>query len=201
MTFICASGMYLNSTVVVFQSFIFHIASIALSIYLMCYVQNPMNSENSRKYALAALAFQLGFNLGPAIHQIAHFNPEILSKAILYTSTAFTSFTAISLFSKRRSLLFLGGIAFTLFQGMMLYRFLGFLTGFGGAQGLTYLFIMLFIDCCFLIYNTQLMIERAERGTKDVPSDTMHLFLDLLRLFVRILSILLELSSDKKKKK
>lgn len=115
MTFICASGMYLNATFSFAQNFIFHIASIALSIYLMCYVSNPMNPENSRKYALAALAFQLGFNLGPAIHQIAAFKPEILSKAILYTGCAFTSFTGVALFSKRRSMLFLGGIAFTIF--------------------------------------------------------------------------------------
>merc|ERR1719322_978407 len=99
----------------------------------------------------------------------------------------------MALFSKRRSFMFLGGIAMTIFQGMMFYRFFGFLTGMGG-QGLVYLMIMLFVDCCFLIYHTQLIIEKSERNMADVPTDTMNLFLELFKLFVRILRILLEMS-------
>ena len=200
MTLFCATGAYLNASFVIAQNFLFHILSIGFSIYLMCYVSNIYKPEENRKYALALLAFQLGFNIGPALHQIAQFQPEILIKAVGFTATAFISFTCMALFSKRRSLLFLGGIGMTMFQGMMFYRFFGFLTGMGG-QGLVYLMIMLFVDCCFLIYHTQMIIEKSERNMADVPTDTMNLFLELFKLFVRILRILLELSDKKDKKK
>ena len=158
MTLFCTAGAYLNASFVIAQNFIFHIASIAFSIYLVCYVSNVYKPENNRKYALALLAFQLGFNIGPALHHIGHYQPDILIKAVGFTATAFISFTCMALFSKRRSFMFLGGIAMTIFQGMLFYRLFGFLTGMGG-QGLVYLMIMLFTDCCFLIYHTQLIIE------------------------------------------
>ena len=46
-----------------------------------------------------------------------------------------------------------------------------------------------------------MMIEKAENGQKDVPVATMHLFMDLVMLFIKILKILLELSGNKDKKK
>lgn len=64
---------------------------------------------------LAALAFQMGFNLGPVMHLLVELEPMIVVQALLYTVCAFVSFSAISLFSKRRSYLFLGSIIITLF--------------------------------------------------------------------------------------
>ena len=48
-----------------------------------------------------------------------------------------------------------------------------------------------------MIYDTQVIIERAERGDKDVPLHAMTLFIDLFELFIRILQILIELNKDK----
>lgn len=143
---------------------------------------------------LAALAFQLGFLVGPAIHRIAEVNPKLLVQALLYTGMAFTSFSAISLFSKRRSLLFVGGIIVTMIQCMLLYRLIGWLTGFG-SFGLGYMMCGLFLACLYIIYDTQVIIERAERGDKDVPTHTMLLFVDLFDLFIKIVRILQELSN------
>lgn len=75
---------------------------------------------------------------------------------------------------------------------MMLYRLIGWLTGFG-SFGLTYLMFGLLIACLYIIYDTQVIIERAEQGDKDVPTHTMLLFVDLFDLFIKILRILQEL--------
>ena len=52
----------------------------------------------------------MGFLVGPTMHLLVSVYPELVLQAVLYTATAFTSFTAISMFSKRRSFLFVGGI-------------------------------------------------------------------------------------------
>ena len=83
---------------------------------------------------------------------------------------------------------------------MMLYRLFGWLIGYQ-AYGLTYLMFGLLTACLYVIYDTQLIIERAERGDKDVVAHTMMLFFDLLQLFVKILQILLELKKNEENKK
>jgi FtsH-binding integral membrane protein len=93
----------------------------------------------------------------------------------------------MSLFSKRRSFLFLGGIISTMIQTMIMYRLIGWLTGYGGGIGLGYMMISLFLACIYIIYDTQMIVERAENGDKDVPTHTMMLFIDLFELFIRII--------------
>ena len=68
-------------------------------------------------------------------------------------------------------------------------------------DNLQYLMITLLVACMYVIYDTQMIIENAERGNRDVPKDTMMLFVDLIDLFVKVLRVLIELSEDKKKKK
>lgn len=83
-------------------------------IFMVCQINNVYKSEKERLAYLAGLAFSFGFLVGPVINMIADVEPEILIQAILYTGTAFVSFSLISLMSKRRSWLFLGSIIVTL---------------------------------------------------------------------------------------
>ena len=55
----------------------------------------------------------------------------------------------------------------------------------------------LFMACLYIIFDTQVIVEKAESGDKDVPTHTMMLFIDLFELFIRILQILIELNKDK----
>lgn len=138
--------------------------------------------------------------MGPFIHAVAEFEPQILIQAILYTSVAFVSFSCISLLSKRRSYLFLGGIIMTIVQCMCLYSL--FSWGFGfRAFALPYLICGLLVACLYIIYDTQVIIERAEHGDKDVPTHAMMLFIDLFDLFIKILRILMELKENERKKR
>jgi FtsH-binding integral membrane protein len=199
-TIICGTGMFVNASIF-FSGFLAEIASMILMIYLVCQVANRDNSENFRMGCLAGIAFQLGFLVGPVMHHIAHANPQILIQAVAYTACAFTSFTAISLFSKRRSYLFLGGIIMTMVNLMFTYKLMSWMFGYGFIQvGLPYLMFSLFVTCLFIIYDTQLIVERAESGDKDVAGHTMMLFFDLFELFIKIVQILMKLNEDKKNK-
>jgi len=85
---------------------------------------------------------------------------------------------------------------------MIMYRLFGWLFGWR-TYNLTYLLFGLLIGCLYIIYDTQMIVERAERGDKDEISHAMILFVDLFELFIRILQILIELqkSEEGKKKK
>jgi len=63
-----------------------------------------------------------------------------------------------------------------------------------GAQ----LWLGLVIFCGFVLYDTQLIIEKANHGNRDYVRDALELFLDFVQLFIRIAIIL---AKDKKKKR
>lgn len=138
--------------------------------------------------------------MGPYIHLVADFHPEILVQALTYTGIAFVSFSLVSLMSKKRSYLFLGGVISTLTLCMALYGLFSFCFG-SHRFGLPYMMCGLFVACLYIIYDTQVIIEKAERGDKDVPTHAMMLFVDLFVLFIRILQILIELQSENSKSK
>lgn len=191
--------MYLNSAFIV-SGFFLQIASMILSIYLVFQVLNRNKTEDHRSLCLGALAFQLGFLVGPVIHHLAEFEPQILIQALVYTGVAFTSFSVISLFSKRRSFLYLGGLIMTIVNVMIFYRLIGWLLGYS-AFNMAYLMVGMFVACLYIIYDTQVIVEKAERGDKDVPTHTMTLFIDLFDLFIRILQILMKLNEDKREER
>lgn len=139
----------------------------------------------------------MGFGAGPTMHSLMHFHPDIVIQALLYTATAFVSFSLVSLCSKRRSYLFVGSIIATIIQTLILYRLFSWLFGYNYFYGtMPHLLLGLFLACLYIIYDTQIIVERAESGDKDVPTHTLMLFIDLFQLFIKILQILMELQKD-----
>jgi FtsH-binding integral membrane protein len=192
---VCAFGMWLNTAHII-SGFFMQLLSFGLTIYLICQIANRRNSEDMRMFYLAGLAFQMGYLVGPFINHLVEVEPMIVIQALIYTGAAFVSFSLISLCSKRRSYLFLGGIIATIIQALILNNLIRWMTGYG-FHGMPYLLVGLFLSCIYIIYDTQIIIERAERGDKDVPTHTMMLFIDLFDLFIRILKILMELNKNK----
>ena len=79
----------------------------------------------------------------------------------------------------------------------MLYSLISWFTG--NVIGIGYVMVQLFVTCCMIIYDTQVIVEQSERGNRDVPSHTLILFEDLFRMFIQIVKILIELQEDGKK--
>ena len=202
-TGVCALTAYLNANLVI-NGFIAMMLVMAANVYLCYKVTNIYDNDRSRIGYLWALSGMFGLLLGPVLHQINLINPMILIQAVSYTAIVFGSFTAVALFSKRRSYLFLGGIISSMVSAMFWYRMINWMFGtqaYYEGPGMFYLMCGLFVACMYIIYDTQIIIEKAERGDKDVPTHTMILFLDLIDLFMKILQILIKLSEDKDKKK
>ena len=122
--------------------------------YLIYQVKNPQRSESEQSGFMLLISFLMGFVTGPGINMIAEVAPELLIQAALYSSAAFGSFSAVSLFSQRRSYLFLGGIIMTMMQVMCFYSLIGWLFSSGNMFGLGYLMCGLFIACLWIIFDT-----------------------------------------------
>jgi len=175
-TLSCVVGMYLNSTFM-FTGFLMTLASIFGMIYFMYQVNSSSNSESTQIGYLLAFAFFMGFQAGPGIHHIAAVDPQMLTQAVAYTGTSFASFSAISLFSQRRTFLFLGGVIMTMMQAMALYSIFSWLGG--STIGLGYIMVSLFMTCLWIIFDTQIIVEQAEQGQRQVAKHAMTLFMDL----------------------
>ena len=63
----------------------------------------------------------------------------------------------------------------------------------GSVLGLGYVMMSLLVTCMMLIFDTQMIVEQSERGNRDVPQHTMMLFIDLFKMFVKIVRVLIEL--------
>ena len=149
----CAAGMYIN-TFFLLQGFIAMILFMIARSYIMIQIKNPSLPERTQIAYMLFAAFLMGFVAGPGIHMVAEVAPEILMQAVLYSGAAFGSFSAVSLFSARRSYLFLGGIIATMMQVMFFYQLIGWLFSSGSMFGLGYLMCGLFICCLWIIFDT-----------------------------------------------
>ena len=100
----------------------------------------------------------MGFLVGPLMHHLAEFEPMILIQAVTYTAIMFGCFTAVALFSKRRSMLFLGGLISSILSCMFWYRMICWMFGshrYGmGEFGMVYLMVGLLTACLYVIYDT-----------------------------------------------
>ena len=184
---VCALAMYINAYTILMTGFFSQILVFIGLGYLMYKISDKSQKEETRLGYLWALAFAMGYLVGPVMHMVAEIDQMILVNAVVYTAIMFGSFTAISLFSKRRSYLFLGGVIFSLSSAMFWYSLTSWLVGSGfKTDSLLYIMTGLLMACLYIIYDTQIIIERAERGDKNVPEHTMTLFIDLFDLFIRI---------------
>lgn len=107
----------------------------------------------------------------------------------------FACFSAAAMFAPTRLSIYAAGMLSATLLVTSILGLVSFFTGYGAISGV-HLFLGLVTFSLYTVFDTQLMIRRAELGYTDVPMHTLQLFLDFVNLFVRILKLL----SDKKKK-
>lgn len=137
----------------------------------------------ARLAMLLGFGFMQGWEAGPLVQTVLDCEPETVLMALVGTLFAFVSFSATALFSPRRSHLYLGGLLGTL--SLMLF-FSSFISRLFSVN----LYLGLFIVCAYVIYDTQVIVERAELGDCDDVHGAVSLFTDLFGAFVRLLVIL-----------
>jgi len=174
------------------------VASIVTNIWLFTI---DFNAQTQQKCfaLLSATAFFTGIYLNPLIHLAINIDPQLVMTALLVTTLIFLCFSLSALFTQKRTYLYLGGLLAT---GTSIMFVLSLMNLFGRSQLLfdVNLYLGLAIVCGYILYDTQLIIERANNGDMNYVKHALLLFIDLVDLFVRILIILIKNSQKREKK-
>lgn len=163
------------------------------SMVLICAIHCDPDKENAPRRIAILSAFGLleGVVLAPLINMAIEVDPYIIITALLCTCLIFGCFSMAALVAKRRSFLFLGGI---LSSALTMLVVLGVVSIFLPALKLVWLQIYggLILFSAFVVYDTQIIIERAAAGSKDFAGHALMLFLDFANIFVKILRLYLQ---------
>jgi len=195
-----SAGAYLNmmNAFIAGRSFISLIATVGLMFWLFSTPHTKKNL-NKRLAILSGIGFFVGADTAPLLNLAVRINPSLIVTAFLTTSSIFVCFTLSALFARRRTYLFLGGILSTacmvmlfsvLFRGFMSIGMMKFYIYAGAA-----------LTVAFVLYDTQVIIERYMNGDDDFIKHSVDLFLDFIQLFRYLLVILSMNENDKKRKR
>ncbi|CAM9818851.1 unnamed protein product, partial [Laminaria digitata] len=168
------------------------LATMLAGLGAMMWLAFDQDKTNYSKRTGILLLFGLlqGFSLGTLIDVVLRVDPAILVTALLATTTVFVCFAGAALLAKRRSYLYLGGI---LSSGLMVLLAASVLNMFMRTDFLlsVQLYAGLAIFCGYVIFDTQLIVEKAARGDRDFAWHAAELFIDFVGIFVRICIILM----------
>ncbi|XP_023343384.1 probable Bax inhibitor 1, partial [Eurytemora carolleeae] len=172
-------------------------AGLALGLFF-----TPDNGKNrpARLGMLLGFAFLTGLGLGPLLDLAIMMNPSIVPSALMLTCMVFACFSGAALFAPDGKYLYLGG---SLLSGLSTLFFLGLLNIFFRSQLLfqAHLYLGLAIFCGFIMFDTQVIIEKARRGDKDFIAHSLDLFIDFIQIFRKVLIILMQKKTNKEESK
>lgn len=184
----------------------YHIGSVAwafvgivLAMGIMFTSSSSSPQTQSTRWALL-FGFGLceGLALGPLIELVLEIDSSIVLQALVATVVIFGCFSLSALYAQRRSMLYLGAI---LSSALSVLVWLSFLNIFFRSNLLfdinLYGGLLLFMG--YVVFDTQVIVELASHGVYDVQGHALHLFIDLVGIFVRVLIILSKNKKEKKK--
>jgi len=159
---------------------------IGLIIWL---TMTPEEEVQKRISILLGFGLVQGLSLGPIIQSSLDIDPSIVTTAFFGTVCIFGCFSASAYYAPRRSYLFLAG---TLGSAVSCLMMIGLVNIFARSSLLmnVSLYGGLLVFCGFVCFDTQMIIEKASNGNKDVVRDSLELFLDFASVFIRLLAIL-----------
>ncbi|CAF4120570.1 unnamed protein product [Rotaria sp. Silwood2] len=139
-------------------------ASIITSIWLFTI---DLNARTQIKCfgLMSVTALFIGIYLSPLINLAINVDPQIVITAFLLTTTIFICFTLSALLTRKRTYLYLGGLLGTGTSVMIILSLMN-VFGFGQSQLIfnINLYLDLFIACGYILYDTQLIVQRAVQG-------------------------------------
>lgn len=139
--------------------------------------------------AFFLFSFATGLGFGPLLQVISVVNPETIPTALLGTALIFVSFSLASLYTRRRYYLFLGAIITSAASILATFSLMNlFIRSPAIYQAELYIGLALF--CAFVVFDTQLIVEKRRAGDTDFIWHTLDLFIDFVEIFRHLLIIL-----------
>eukprot|EP01054_Gregarina_sp_Poly1_P010337 Gregarina_sp_Poly_1__10336@NODE_733_length_6558_cov_196_911416_g76_i2_p2_GENE_NODE_733_length_6558_cov_196_911416_g76_i2NODE_733_length_6558_cov_196_911416_g76_i2_p2_ORF_typecomplete_len293_score19_80Bax1I/PF01027_20/2_9e24DUF4781/PF16013_5/2_3e02DUF4781/PF16013_5/0_38Phage_holin_8/PF16931_5/2_3e03Phage_holin_8/PF16931_5/0_095SLATT_3/PF18184_1/0_82SLATT_3/PF18184_1/5_8e02_NODE_733_length_6558_cov_196_911416_g76_i2121999 len=150
--------------------------------------------------AFGGFSFSTGLTLVGLLLHAMFFDPRILFTALLGATAIFTSLTFSALLSPRRSYFFLSSVLGTLTTYLLFASLAGifipssflfsFLTWGGLIGGIGYTLV-----------DTQIMSESIRQGNRNAVTHCLMLYMDAIRVFVYLLSILLRREENRERRR
>ncbi|CAB3377100.1 Hypothetical predicted protein [Cloeon dipterum] len=175
------------------------LGAVGLLIGLMA-TRNSKQNQPMRMGMLAALAYCIGTNLVPLLDSVLKVDPSIVVTALLSTSVVFVSFSMCALLAERGKWLFLGAPLLSLMNVMLLLLTLSIFTGTYAFMFNANVYLGLLAMCGFVLFDTQLIVEKRLMGDDDYIGHSVDLFIDLVGIFRRLLIILTKKEQDSRNK-
>ncbi|KAH3826748.1 bax inhibitor 1-like [Dreissena polymorpha] len=173
------------------------LAGIGLMIWLAATHHSKAN-EPKRLGIFMGFAFFMGISLGPLMDMVIRIDPSIIMTAFMGTCVVFIGFSLAALFNTNRTFLYMGGFLLSSLSWLCLA---GFMNIFFRSQMIwnVQLYGGLLLFCAFVLYDTQLIIEKVRHGDDDYIWQSVDLFLDFINIFRRLMIILASKEEGKKK--
>lgn len=153
------------------------------------FISNTPSNSMVRHGALYGMGFSQGWLVSPLVSSVLVVDPNTVLITIVATVLIFGSFTMSAYYSPRRQYMYLGGILGTVVSLMMLASLMNAWIG-SPMLASAELYVGLLVFSLYVLYDTQIIVERAESGRRDPVLHALMLFSDLAAIFVRLLVIL-----------
>ncbi|KAI8926671.1 inhibitor of apoptosis-promoting Bax1-domain-containing protein [Entophlyctis helioformis] len=162
---------------------------VAMFASLVAFLFTPPSSTDTRAGILYAFAFFKGLSLGPVIEIVTLTNPGAVTVAMGATALIFACFSLSVLYSPRRQVFMTVGLLSSLLSTLFWVQLANLFLGSASLYSLE-LLMGLAAFSLFVVYDTQVIIAKAEMGSKDHLRHALELYSDAIGVFVRILAIL-----------
>jgi len=166
---------------------------------IMLLRQTPQHEDQKRLGILAALGFFKGASVGPLIEYAMYVDPSIIVTAFLGAAMIFACFTAAALVAKRRSYLYLGGTLASITSFMFITSLMNLFFRSNGMMQL-HLYLGLFTFIAYVLFDTQMIVEKVSAGDKDHIWHAVELFIDFVEIFYRLVIILMKNQQNAQRK-
>lgn len=142
-----------------------------------------------RTAAFHFFAFLDGCAAGPLLSVVTDIDPRIPAMAFLGGAMVFACCSISAIFARRKSYLFLSSFLFTGLFGLLLVSFLHrFWPRLVPVMPMLYIGLLMF--CGFVLYDTQIIIEKAHAGERDHLKHALELFIDFVAIVRHIMVIM-----------
>jgi len=178
---------------------LYALLSMGLVMGLMATPDNGKN-RSTRMGLLLAFSFFSGLGTGPLLDMAIRINPSIIPNAFMLSGMIFACFSGAALFAPDGQYLYLGG---TLMSGLSALFWMGLMNLFFQSQLIfqVYLWGGLLLFCGFIMWDTQVIIEKRKRGDRDFIKHSLDLFIDFMQVFRRVVILLMQKEEGNKKKR
>ncbi|XP_055631236.1 bax inhibitor 1 [Toxorhynchites rutilus septentrionalis] len=176
-------------------------ALIAMGLVLgLVFTPDNGKNFNMRLGMLLGFGTFTGHALGLLLEQVLIINPAIVVTALIGTATIFTCLSAASVLAKRGSYLFLGGILMSTLTAMALINIGNLMFRSYFIHDLN-LYVGLAVMAGFVLFDTQMIMEKHRMGSNDCISHSLDLFYDVIGIFRRLLVLLSQKEQNNQRKK